>query len=215
VKRRQPQGALSPTSVEGSVEIRRVPLPRPHPAQATVIREAARFNVVTCGRRWGKSTLGIDRLIAPALEGKPVAWCSPTYRMMAELLGLLKHLLAGVIEARSEQEHQLILRGGGTIDLWSLEDPDTVRGRAYARVVIDEAAQIRDLQRAWEQVLRPCLTDYQGDAWFLSTPKSLKTTSHAASRRQQGLPAFLETVVYDYQCRNRIGPPPPGNCVED
>lgn len=27
------------------------------------------------------------------------------------------------------------------------------------------------LQEAWEQVIRPTLADYQGDAWFLSTPK--------------------------------------------
>ena len=38
--------------------------------------------------------------------------------------------------------------------------PDTIRGRAYALVVVDEAAQVRELERAWEQVLRPTLTDY-------------------------------------------------------
>jgi hypothetical protein len=92
--------------------------------------------------------------------------------MMSETWNALKHVLAGAIVERSEQEHQLILRGG-TIDLWSLEDPDTVRGRAYALVVVDEAAQVRELERAWEQVLGPTLTDYQGHAWFLSTPKSL------------------------------------------
>ncbi len=150
-----------------------VDLPKPHPKQQEVIDSAHRFNVVACGRRFGKTTLGMNRLIARALEGKPVMWASPTYRMMSEIWGQLKHVLASVIVGRSEQEHQLALRGGGTIDLWSLEDPDTVRGRAYACVVIDEAAQVRDLERAWEQVLRPCLTDYQGNAWFLSTPRSL------------------------------------------
>jgi hypothetical protein len=152
---------------------RAVSLPRPHRCQQTVIDEAKRFNVVVCGRRFGKTTLGIDRLIAPALEGRPVAWCSPTYRMMAETWDALRAALAPVIAHRNEQEHRLTLVTGGTIDLWSLEDPDTVRGRAYARVVIDEAAIVRDLERAWEQVLRPTLTDFAGDAWFLSTPKSL------------------------------------------
>jgi phage terminase large subunit-like protein len=150
-----------------------VDLPQPHPAQQDVIDGARRFTVVVCGRRWGKTRLGMDRLTARALEGKPVAWCSPTYRMMAEVWDLLKHVLASAIVDRNEQEHQLVLRGGGTIDLWSLEDPDTVRGRAYALIVVDEAAQVRELERAWEQVLRPTLTDYQGHAWFLSTPKSL------------------------------------------
>src|SRR5215471_20179562 len=54
--------------------------------------------------------------------------------------------------------------------MWSLEDPDTARGRAYARIVIDEAASVRKLLYAWQQVIRPMLTDFAGDAWFISTP---------------------------------------------
>jgi hypothetical protein len=48
-----------------------------HPAQSLVIQQAKRFNVVCCGRRWGKTVLGMDRLIHPALQGKPVAWFAP------------------------------------------------------------------------------------------------------------------------------------------
>jgi hypothetical protein len=55
-------------------------LPQPHPAQLQVIQQAKRFNVVCCGRRWGKTVLGMDRLIHPALQGKPVAWFAPNYR---------------------------------------------------------------------------------------------------------------------------------------
>jgi phage terminase large subunit-like protein len=186
MKRQQTQRLAPPHRVQGSVEVRRVQLPRPHPAQATVIDEAARFNVVVCGRRFGKTTLGIDRLIVPALDGKPVAWCAPTYRMMVETWEILQHVLANVIAQRNEQEHRLTLLSGGTIDLWSLEDPDTIRGRAYALVVVDEAAQVRELERAWEQVLRPTLTDYQGHAWFLSTPKSLNYFYTLYRRGQDG-----------------------------
>ena len=48
-----------------------------HPAQLEVTQQAKRFNVVCCGRRWGKTVLGMDRLIQPALHGKPVAWFAP------------------------------------------------------------------------------------------------------------------------------------------
>jgi hypothetical protein len=34
-------------------------LPAPHPAQAKLIQEAKRFNVLCCGRRWGKTVLGM------------------------------------------------------------------------------------------------------------------------------------------------------------
>jgi hypothetical protein len=55
--------------------------------------------------------------------------------------------------------------------MWSLDQPDAIRGRKYKLLAINEAAQIDDLQDAWEQVIRPTLTDYQGGAWFAGTPK--------------------------------------------
>lgn len=149
-----------------------VALPRPHEAQQLVIREARRFNVVDCGRRWGKTTLGEDRLAGPAvLDHLPVGWFSPTYKMLSDTWREVKRLLVPVTEQQSEQEHRLGLIGGGSLDFWSLDSPDSARGRKYARVVIDEAASVKDLQEAWEAVIRPTLSDYQGDAYFLSTPK--------------------------------------------
>lgn len=61
---------------------------------------------------------------------------------------------------------------GAAIDYWTLDDPSTVaRGRKYKRVIIDEAAMARHLEQAWTEAIRPTLTDYKGDAFFLSTPK--------------------------------------------
>jgi hypothetical protein len=122
---------------------------------------------------FGKTRLGIDRLVARAIEGLPVAWCGPTYKMLHETWDILKHALISVTASTNEQEHRLVLRTGGSIDLWSLDSPDVVRGRAYSRVVIDEAAMVRDLESVWEKIIRPTLTDYRGDAWFLSTPRGL------------------------------------------
>jgi hypothetical protein len=39
--------------------------------------------------------------------------------------------------------------------------------------VVDEAAMIPTLQEAWQQSIRPTLTDLRGSAWFLSTPKGM------------------------------------------
>jgi len=36
--------------------------------------------------------------------------------------------------------------------------------------VVDEAAMIPALKEAWQQAIRPTLTDLQGSACFLSTP---------------------------------------------
>ena len=146
-------------------------LPRPHSAQKRVINEAQRFNVLACGRRFGKTRLGIDRLIRPALEGKPAAFFAPTYKMMSDVWRETYNTVLPTVKRVSAQEHRLELITGGVIDMWSLDTPDAPRGRKYQRVVIDEAAMVPHLQEAWQASIRPTLTDYQGDAWFMSTPK--------------------------------------------
>jgi len=139
--------------------------------------EADRFNVLCCGRRWGKTTLSEDLLISPddenngALNGFPVAYFAPTYKMLMEVWREVNQTLYGVINNKSETEKRIELYGGGVIDFWSLEDPNSIRGRKYKRGVLDEAAIARNLEEAWLKVIRPTLTDLQGDAWFLSTPK--------------------------------------------
>src|SRR5260370_40965146 len=110
-----------------------------HPAQWQVVQQAKRFNVVCCGRRWGKTVLGMDRLIHPALQGKPVAWFSPTYKGLADTWRQLRSTLGPVIRDKREQEKRLELINGGVVELWSLDSPDSGRGRKYAAVVVDEA----------------------------------------------------------------------------
>lgn len=142
-----------------------------HGAQQQVVDEARRFNVLQCGRRFGKTTLGVDLAIDPALDGKPAAWFAPTYKLLAEAWRELVRATKDVTARVSQQDKRIELITGGSIDCWSLDTPDAGRGYKYARAVIDEAGIVRDLQEAWEQAIRPTLTDYQGDAWFLGTPK--------------------------------------------
>lgn len=148
-----------------------VKLPSLHAGQLKIIKEAKRFNILACGRRFGKTVLGIDRIIQPALKGLPVAYFEPTYKMLTEVWRELCRVLKPVISRTDVQQHRLELISGGVVDCWSLDSPDVARGRKYARVVIDEAAMVRHLKAAWEEVIRPTLTDLIGDAWFLSTPK--------------------------------------------
>ena len=149
----------------------RIYLKRPHSAQQRIKAEAKRWNVVCCGRRWGKTTLGIDLAVEPALRGQPVGWFNPTYKLLSEAWRELKRTLEPVTRSRSETEHRIELITGGTLEAWTLEDAAAGRGRKYARAVFDEAAMARNLEEAWEQAIRPTLTDLSGDAWFLSTPK--------------------------------------------
>ena len=136
-----------------------------------VIEGARRFNVLECGRRFGKTTLGVDLAIDKALDGKPVGWFAPTYKLLADAW---RELVAGtepVAVRVDRQEHRIELLTGGVIECWSLDTPDPARGRKYARVLIDEAGIVRDFEQAWNGAIRPTLADYQGDAWFFGTPR--------------------------------------------
>lgn len=148
-----------------------IKLKRRHEKQEEIINSAKRFNVLKCGRRFGKTALAEELVINPSLDGYPVAYYAPTYKDLNDFwLGVVS-ILKDVIETKSEQLKQIRLITGGVIDMWSLDDPDSGRGRKYKRVVIDECEKAKKLDVAWQGTIRATLTDYKGDAWFLSTPK--------------------------------------------
>jgi hypothetical protein len=155
-----------------------LPLPKLHPAQRQILDESKRFNVLCAGRRFGKNVLGMDRLIHAALQGKPAAWFSPSYKLLSPVWRELQSVLRPLSTDSNEQEKRLELKGGGSIEMWSLDSPDSGRGRAYALVVLDECAMVAELERAWTETIRPMLSDHQGGAWFLSTPKGVNHYFH-------------------------------------
>ena len=142
-----------------------------HEGQQTITREARRFNAVVCGRRWGKTTYGIDRCVTPAVLPYPVGWFSPTYKMLLEVWREAVRVLKPIASRVSASDHRIENIAGGVLEFWSLDNPDAARGRKYRRIVVDEAAMVQALMDAWQYVLRPTLVDYQGDAYFLSTPR--------------------------------------------
>lgn len=147
-----------------------------HEGQLNVLINAKRFNVICCGRRWGKTVLAEELLFDEAgdmgcLSGNPVAYFAPTYRMLMEVWRTVLETCNSIIVKKSETERRIELYGGGVIDFWSLDDIDSARGRKYKRVIVDEAAKVMHLKEAWNKVIRALLTDLKGDCWFLSTPR--------------------------------------------
>ena len=147
---------------------------------------AKRFNVLECGRRSGKTTLGVDLAIDKALDGLPVGWFAPTYKILADAWRELVTGTADIARKVDQQERRIELLTGGVIECWSLDTPDPARGRKYARVLIDEAGIVRDLEAAWNGAIRPTLTDYRGDAWFFGTPKGHNYFHRLYAKGQQG-----------------------------
>lgn len=163
-----------------------VRLPTRHAGQRQIVAESARFNVLQCGRRFGKTTLGVDLAVDKALDGLPVGWFAPTYKLLDEAWRDVRKAVADVVVTVDKQQRRLELLGGGVIEFWSLDHTDPGRGRKYARVILDEAGIVRDLEIIWTQAIRATLTDLKGDAWFLGTPKGRNYFHTLFLRGQQG-----------------------------
>lgn len=146
-------------------------IPKPHKNQKYILDNAKRFNILKCGRRFGKTTL-IKKLSKPALQhGQYVGIFTPTYKDVAEVWKDLNHTFYPAIKSKNEQLKQIQTITGGIIDFWSMDDPNSGRGRKYHIAIMDEFAKAKNNKEAWQETIRPTLTDFKGDAWFMSTPK--------------------------------------------
>ena len=139
--------------------------------QNRVVRTKARFNCVACGRRWGKSFLGIRAECHPLLEGYPVGWFAPNYKILSDAFNDISRILHPVTKSLSKTDKRIELITGGIAEFWTLTDKNAGRSRKYKRVIVDEAGLVADLEDIWNESIRPTLTDYQGDGWLLGTPK--------------------------------------------
>jgi hypothetical protein len=178
-----------------------IEVPGLHPNQQLVADHPARFKVLRCGRRFGKTILGQERAVTMAAQGFPVAWFAPTYKFIIEVWDDIVRMLAPITSRVSVQERriELVTRGRapngeamrGLVEFWSLEDPDAGRGRKYSRAIVDECDRAQNLEQAWTAAIRPTLTDLRGDAWFLGTPKGRQYLTTLYARGQSGDPEWM------------------------
>lgn len=148
-----------------------VNLPKPTANQQEIIDHPARFKVLACGRRWGKTVVDIRVLAEHALRGETLGYFSMTYRSLAECFRELRSALTAETLHSSQTEGRIELRGGGLLEFWSLQtvNKDTARGRKYHGIVVDEAAFIPNGEYIWNGVIRPTLADHEGFALLSSS----------------------------------------------
>ena len=160
----------SPTPLRPQVlDIRLPPL---HEGQRAVAEDPARFKVVVCGRQWGKTLVGACMAIRQAAAGGDVWWVAPSFPIGELGWYHVDHLARQIPGCRFEGRPvwRITLPSGGTIQLRSADNPDSLRGATLDGVVFDEAAQAKP--EAWP-TLRPTLSVRGGWALFISTPRGL------------------------------------------
>jgi phage terminase large subunit-like protein len=160
--------------------------PEFHTGQAEVRKSKARYKVLTCGRRWGKSVLGAWQVIEAPLTGKGDGWWVwPTtvqgrsgWRKLRSIGSQLATRIPGV--RIMETEKTIRFPNGYEARLRSADNPDSLRGDGPAVVVLDEASLMPE--RVWGEILRPSLTDKAGEAVFVFTPKGMEWTHQLYQR---------------------------------
>jgi len=143
--------------------------------QKQVVDDNTRFRVVVAGRRFGKTHLSIRELCYHAREPNKDCWyVAPTYRQARQIVWKkLKQRLIDLkwTEKINESELSITLRNGSTISLKGADNYDSLRGVGLDFIVLDEFADITP--DAWYETLRPTLSDKQGRALFIGTPKGI------------------------------------------
>lgn len=123
------------------------------------------------GRRWGKSLICQVITCLESMQGKRVAYITPTYLLAKAFFDELALLMPANVAIPNRSDLTFKLISGGSIRFFTGERLDNLRGLKFHYVIIDEASFIPDLEDGWNNAIRPTLTDYQGKAIFLSTPK--------------------------------------------
>jgi hypothetical protein len=141
--------------------------------QSDIFVSPERFRVVVAGRRFGKTFLSTAELLHRALR-KPeqnVWYCAPTFRAARDIAWdmLTQQIPYEYVAKTNETMLSVNLKNGSTISLKGAEKHDNLRGRSLDFVVLDEFADMR--KEAWFEVIRPSLSDRQGGALFIGTPK--------------------------------------------
>jgi phage terminase large subunit len=149
----------------------------PHPDQRRVIdlveKGEEKYFVLTTGRQWGKTLLGINLMIKWALEGKDLQclWVSPVYSQCKKVFEQLSTAVGGtpVVSSINKSDLEVKFINGSKIFFRSGDREDTLRGYTLDYLIIDEAAFLKEV--VWNTVLKQTVMVKGKKVLFISTPK--------------------------------------------
>jgi len=136
-----------------------------------------RFKIVVAHRRCGKTVAAINELVKEVLScirpNPRGAYVAPTYSQAKDVAWTyLKEYTRSIPGIKFyETELRVDFPTGARIKLYGAENEDRLRGLYFDVVVIDEFASMSP--KIWEEVIRPSLSDRNGKAIFLGTPKGI------------------------------------------
>ncbi|MCZ7646922.1 MAG: terminase family protein [Planctomycetota bacterium] len=144
-----------------------------HPAQRRIFQCPARVRVAVCGRRFGKTVLGLLEAVEHCQKNKGhlVWWVSASKSQAQRHHRRLKKLLpgGGGKNGSTHRENRIEFENKAELEFLTAGSGDRLRGEGLDFLVVDEAADVPE--EVWTSVLRPALVDRLGRALILGTPR--------------------------------------------
>lgn len=198
----------------------------PHDGQLKIVRSNARHQVISAGRRFGKSNVGaINKLLPEVFFTKPIAnqllldgkkrifWLvGPEYSDSEKEFRVIWNTLrklgvpfdSGSFNSPETGQMQIRLFGGAMeIIAKSGKMPERLVGEGLSGVIMCEAAKLKE--HIWPKYIRPTLSDFGGWSFWSSTPEG-KNHFYKQWRKAQDplnieweswkMPAWVNYYVY-------------------
>lgn len=161
------------------MEVRRIVIPyEPRPQFVSYHERKERFAKIVAHRRFGKTVGCINDKIKQAITNPRqfppprYSYIAPTFTQAKDVAwGYVKHYCSAIPGIRTSESELFVEfpHNGARFKLYGADNYDRMRGTYNDDVTIDEPAQMDP--RAWPEVIRPTLADFNGGATFIGTPK--------------------------------------------
>jgi phage terminase large subunit-like protein len=154
---------------------------RPRKWQESVFLGLIRFSILVIHRGAGKTYLAILKLIDAALRiQRPMAlygYVAPELKQAKGIAWEILKFYALKVPGTDSNESELWVQfpNGARIQLFGADHYDSIRGRHFSGIVIDEVAQMK--REVWVEVILPALANHNGWALFIGTPKGINLFS--------------------------------------
>ncbi len=155
----------------------------------------ARFRTAPCGRRFGKTFLGVEEVRRAAREAvrrkvhpdNEIWYGAPTFKQGKRVFWRrLKRAIPErwVAGKPIETDCAITLLSGHVIRVVGLDNHDNLRGSGLWFFLGDEWADAKP--EAWTETIRPMLSTARGHALFIGTPKGFNDFYHKFTLGQPG-----------------------------
>ena len=173
--------------------------PRPQQKIVHGLMDKARFGVIVCHRRFGKTVMGVNHLQKGAVTCKlprpRFAYIGPTYRMSKQIAWDYVQYYARPIPGIGVNQSELRVDypNSGRVSLFGSDNPDGLRGIYLDGGVLDEFGL--HPPKTFTEVVSPTLVDRGGWALFSGTPNGknqfYEIAEHAKAEMAAGNPQWF------------------------